>query len=237
MKKILFFASFVLAFAFAKAGSYELTYNNAPLRFGDTIILMAADGECDFYFDVNVYGLGQTPTLIDTRRTNEGATFITSICADNWCVSNTTEATTFTPNAFPFESNATYRCHIEFDAPDGSPNTFFKINIYNENNASDNYVFYVKVVTNSAAIHQELSALNGKLSVYPNPATAMVNVKVDEAIDDVVVVYNTCGMIVKQAVMTAGYATVDVSDLAAGVYMYGLSGNQGFGLKKLVVGR
>lgn len=235
MKKILFFASFVLAFAFAKAGSYELTYNNDPLRFGDTIILMAADGECDFYFDVNVYGLGQTPTFIDTRRTNEGATFITSICADNWCVSNTTEATTFTPNAFPFESNATYRCHIEFDAPDGSPNTFFKINIYNENNASDNYVFYVKVVTNSAAIHQELSALNGKLSVYPNPATAMVNVTLDSDIDDVVVIYNTLGTIVKKAAITSGHATLDVSNLPSGVYLYGLNNSKGLGLKKLVV--
>ena len=243
MKKILLFASLVFAFAFAKAGSYEVNYNNAPLHYGDTITIIAEDGECEVFFSVIVTASNRIPTFISTNRTNNSDTYITSICADDWCASNTSHSSSYTPNSFPFDGNSTYLCHIEFDSPDGTPNAIFKVRIYSESSPSDNYEFYIKVVTNTVGINQ-LSAINSQISIYPNPASTMVNITLadkesGEFSSDVrtVALCNMAGQQVYETVVPTGASTVAISvaDLPKGVYNLILSNGKNIASKKLIV--
>jgi hypothetical protein len=56
-------------------------------------------------------------------------------------------------------------------------------------------------------------------SVYPNPATSMINIRSGEIIDDVVI-YNTLGQQVMHTKPLASQAALDISELAKGVYMF-----------------
>lgn len=232
MKKIILFATIVCAFAFAKAQNYELTYNDELLGYGDTISLTANGEECEFYFTTFVVASGTTPTIYATERLNNSETLITSICADNWCIANTTSSPSFTPNAFPLEPNVTYTNHIEFYIPEGAANALFKFKIYAQNAPANKYEFYVKVINPSATPVNTVDALP-VVKAYPNPTKDRVSFNTESISTEEVVIYNSCGMIVKRVVMTSGSVAVDVSDLPSGIYLYGLPNSNKRG--KLVV--
>lgn len=61
---------------------------------------------------------------------------------------------------------------------------------------------------------------NTQISVYPNPATDVVNVVLPDSGENTpIVIYNIAGSIVKQINGQAGLNTISVSDLSGGVYI------------------
>lgn len=93
-------------------------------------------------------------------------------------------------------------------------------------------------------ILDDISVVNGvastndntlaKLAVYPNPANDVVNVTVDAAISNVVVA-DLNGRTVKNAKFNGvSEASVNISDLSAGVYMMTVSSDKGSITKKIV---
>ena len=61
---------------------------------------------------------------------------------------------------------------------------------------------------------------NTQISVYPNPATDVVNVMLPDAGNNTpIIIYNISGAVVKQVNGQAGVNTIAVSDLSAGMYI------------------
>lgn len=229
MKKIILLVSMVMAFAFASAQTYQVTQNGIPVNYGDTLTADVIDGECNFYFGFIYSGSGQVPTIISSELTNQSSISVISICAGTSCFGGAST------NPFNINGGVEYGDnHIEFIVPEDASTAIFKVTIYNTQNESIHTSFYVKVLMNTVGIDKPQMAENSQVTVYPNPATGIVNVSCENAVDDVVVIYNTVGAIVKKAALVSGSARVDVSDLPSGVYLYGLS-NERRGLKKLVV--
>ncbi len=63
----------------------------------------------------------------------------------------------------------------------------------------------------------ELLVVSGEISVYPNPANDVVNIR--HAVGDVVSVYNAVGQLVLTQEIKNNQAVVNVSYLAKGVYV------------------
>lgn len=236
MKKVLFFASFVLAFAFANAASYELTYNGAPLRYGDTITVTANGDECEFIFSIWVTASGRTPTVYSTKRMNNSSTYITSICADDWCTSNNSSSPDFTPTAFPLDPGVEYINHFDFYVPEDAITALFKVTIYNQNNSSEKYEFYIKVKNPNVGIAQIANTSN--LSFYPNPAVNMVNISLSEnEQQSCVSICNMAGQQIRETIIPAGTTntSISVADIPKGIYMITLNQNGRKESQKLVV--
>jgi hypothetical protein len=77
--------------------------------------------------------------------------------------------------------------------------------------------------------------LASKFSVYPNPATDVINFSNDaNAVVSKVEMTDLNGRVVKSQVMNATQGQVSVSDLAAGVYMMKITTDQGVATKKVI---
>lgn len=228
MKKVLLFASMIFAFAMANAQSYEVTTNGVPVTYGDTLSVNIVDGECSFVFAFMYNGSGQTQAVITTELMNESNISVISICAGTSCFGGGTT------HPFNVTGGTMYPdSHVEFLIPDEPTDALFKVTIYSTNNESIHFSFYVKVLASNVGISTREMAEEATLSVYPNPATSIVNIKYDN--DGEVVIYNTIGTMVKRVNVSRGVSSVDISDLPTGIYLYGLSDEGRKGLKKLVV--
>ncbi|MDR2084501.1 MAG: T9SS type A sorting domain-containing protein [Bacteroidales bacterium] len=64
---------------------------------------------------------------------------------------------------------------------------------------------------------------NKNLKVYPNPATNMVNISVEETVN--CIIYNMAGQAVVKQVLSAGSNTVNISNLKTGVYFISAGNN------------
>ncbi|MHB8260898.1 MAG: PKD domain-containing protein [Bacteroidia bacterium] len=89
-----------------------------------------------------------------------------------------------------------------------------------QNNSTNSTMIQVTVVNASTAGIKQV-AVNNEVTIYPNPASQLVNLKIsnfDNANTNSVEVYNTIGECVHRQIITSSNSQIDVSDLAEGVY-------------------
>ena len=235
MKKIIFLASMLVAFAFASAQSFEVRSNNRPVRYGDTVTANIVDGECSYIFSFWYTGSGRIQTVIETELQNESNISVVSICAGTSCFGGAAT------NPFSVEDGIEYEnSHVEFLIPENPIPALFKVRIYCTEDETINQVFYIKVLDPNVGINGELKTENGELSIYPNPASSMVTV-VRSAHGDVgndngvLTIVNMAGQVVKQYKAhedVGAPITFSVADLPKGVYNVMLGSGVS---KKLVV--
>jgi hypothetical protein len=75
------------------------------------------------------------------------------------------------------------------------------------------------------------SSTNPTADVYPTPANDMLTIDIYQADAATFVLTDVTGNVVKKAVVTKNSAHVDISNLAAGLYIYQLTGNEGAVIK------
>lgn len=103
-------------------------------------------------------------------------------------------------------------------------NGLYKVEITNSNgciNSSDEFNF-VATSLNDVLIE------GSKISVFPNPVTDVLSFKITQqaARKLEVVIINTEGKLVKQAILSNGITQLTVSDLASGYYLLKITGNK-----------
>ncbi|MBO4542321.1 MAG: T9SS type A sorting domain-containing protein, partial [Bacteroidales bacterium] len=86
-----------------------------------------------------------------------------------------------------------------------------------------------KVGAASAIKEQMLS--NGEVLVYPNPARNIINIESNNEIKEVVV-YNLLGQKIKQ--YHSAINTIDISDIANGIYVINITTDKGVTTKKFI---
>lgn len=93
--------------------------------------------------------------------------------------------------------------------------------IQSNRNPYIDYPLYVEMVWGTLSSTGEEKDESGKLTVYPNPATTVLNVIMPEQVDGEVViqVYDLGGCLVKTEIYEEQTPVVDVSDLKPGMYL------------------
>ncbi|MHB8261612.1 MAG: FG-GAP-like repeat-containing protein [Bacteroidia bacterium] len=94
------------------------------------------------------------------------------------------------------------------------------------------------VITCSMGI--ERIANSNEVSIYPNPASQLVNLKIsqfDNSNTNNVEIYNMIGDCVHRQMITSSNCQIDVSNLAEGIYNVTISSNEGVVNKRLVIVR
>lgn len=99
--------------------------------------------------------------------------------------------------------------------------------------ASDRYYLVVDDIRVEANHENEPSsiegAMGGKIALFPNPTTGIVNIEAEGL--NKVVVYDVTGRIMMSV---ANESTIDISNLEAGVYFFSVETENGSAMKKLV---
>ena len=97
-------------------------------------------------------------------------------------------------------------------------NAFYQFDITNDKQSKDDNRFEVIFTDKSSGLNESNALLNAQLSVYPNPATDVLNVSLTNgtAIENVSV-YNVSGMLVNNIKLNG--TQIDISQLNNGVYM------------------
>lgn len=114
------------------------------------------------------------------------------------------------------------------------------IAVAGENNAASTSVIYDNIRARAIASNEEILGAKpvvgaiAELSVYPNPVNDVVNISVDALVSNVAIV-DLNGRTVKTAKFDGvSNASVNVSDLASGVYMMTITSDKGTTTKKIV---
>ena len=95
----------------------------------------------------------------------------------------------------------------------------------------DNYVF--EAFSNALAVKK--TELTVGLNVYPNPTTDVVNVTLENKSINSVSISDLNGRIVKSKdYKNVSNVSMNVSDLAAGVYMMSITSDSGTATKKII---
>lgn len=134
------------------------------------------------------------------------------------------------------EGNALFSLTGSGAAPEATPfeADLTVLNVYTTNGGASSTTFdnfSVSLIGATAGVDENTLA---NLSVYPNPANDVVNVSVDALVSNVAIV-DLNGRTVKTAKFDGvSNASVNVSDLASGVYMMTVSSDKGTSTKKIV---
>lgn len=110
-----------------------------------------------------------------------------------------------------------FSSHIGVNNPEGS---YDQIVIFPDFNArtSDN-IIYFDAVYGDVAFNTSIDDLkSNELAVYPNPASDQIVVQSDEAIDEINI-YTLTGKLVQSKKMMGNESSVDVNQLASGMYL------------------
>ena len=232
MKRVLFFALLVGCISYAQSQVLTVSYNNEAVPEGDTLSLTVTSGdEIQFRPAFHNNSSANMVCKISTERLNNTTTEVWSICTGLLCMSGNMSA------PFTIAANSTYDdVHIDFAVPQDAPMGLFKINVFDTANTNVNTFFFAKVYPK---VGFETVDNNASFNAYPNPATSVANIVYSNNTDNGrLVVYNMTGMLVREVALESGdgTASVNVSDLPSGVYMYGVSnGKNKPTMKKLVV--
>ena len=100
----------------------------------------------------------------------------------------------------------------------------------------DNPVVMTDTVENIIGIPASVSAVNNAInvSIYPNPATDDLTVKMSNNAYNSFTITNTTGQVIMQQSLTTSQTTINVKALPAGMYYVTLKGDNGTKVQKLV---
>ena len=140
------------------------------------------------------------------------------------------------PKTYEYEFKGSYRL------PDDAKNPINHASEHSVENFANIYAVYwvqnytTKEVLQSgkvgaaSAIKEQLLS-NGEVLVYPNPARNIINIESNNEIKEVVV-YNLLGQKIKQ--YHSAINTIDISDMANGIYVINITTDKGVTTKKFI---
>jgi hypothetical protein len=101
----------------------------------------------------------------------------------------------------------------------------------------NNGSFMALCLSSATTSISQISGLNSNISIYPNPASSIINVAGLPNANSTLVLTDMLGNTVKQIKVQGSQLTIDVSELNEGVYNISLSSHQGVVNKKVVIVR
>ena len=114
---------------------------------------------------------------------------------------------------------------VVFEKPDGKYVKLYLKEFYNE----EGHPGYIKLEYEEITLEGGSGNINPekvKISVFPNPATDVVNVVIPDSEDQALIeIFSISGELVKQAKAFAGVHTIPVSGLSAGMYIVKVGGS------------
>ena len=158
--------------------------------------------------------------------------FMSSASGDNITL---TENTPVTKN-YEYEFKGSYRLPANANSPinhasEHSVENFANIYaVYWVQNYTTKEVLQSGKVGAASAIKEQLLS-NGEVLVYPNPARNIINIESNNEIKEVVV-YNLLGQKIKQ--YHSAINTIDISDMAKGIYVINITTDKGVTTKKFI---
>lgn len=223
MKKIIAILVIALCASFASAQSVQLFYNGQPLNNEDTIYMATSVGNQSQVF-VGYANVSSQDVFLRVKRRD--VTFVPgdelTFCVGGTCVEQQSGefelaagATVDAEDVDNGSFHADYTCHSQ-------GTSIVKFTFFNTDDPSDEVNFYVYAST-SLGVPQHVAAVQA--SAYPNPATTFVNIryKVENPQGANLVIRNILGgEVYRQAVQGEGRVEVSTSDLAPGIYVYGI---------------
>lgn len=223
MKRIIAILVIGLCASFASAQSVQLIHNGQPLNEGDTIYMATSVGSQSQVFVGYTNVTSQNVFLRVKRR---DVTFVPgdelTFCVGGTCVEQQSGEFELAAGATVAEEDvsngsfhADYTCHSQ-------GTSVVRFTFFNTDNPQDEVNFYVYAST-ALGVPQHVATVQA--SAYPNPATTFVNIryKVENPQGANLVIRNLLGSeVYRQAVQGEGRVVVSTSDLAAGIYVYGI---------------
>lgn len=228
MKKLLLFAVLLSVMGFASAQSISLYSEGNHYVNGDTIDMLAFGDELVFSPMVhNDANSDVTVKAICESVSGEGMS-VMGICAGA-CVSGNESG------EFTIAANTNYGelFNVDFEIEDNATNSVFCLRIYNVQDASDETRIYIRIARYTEGIDDVQMS---QMVAFPNPANNMLNVRCEGVEDATVVLCNVMGQTVRSAKLNGNATQMNVADLPAGVYFYGIEQNGvRYAMKKVVV--
>ncbi len=233
MKKILFLFILMGSVALANAQSViAVTYQNGIYNDGDTITVMigAEDHNCNAVGFKNQSNSYQEALVINLEELVPGCVELYGLCLGNDCLARLTSGPFDIPirgtyNDFVMDFNNIY-------AEEGvATPSFYSLSIGNDN---CNTTVVLKFRISGVGI-DEVDSHESNLSIYPNPASSMLNIALgNNETTTSVSIFNMAGQKVIDTIVPAGTtnSTINVADLPKGVYNVVLNDGSS---KKLIV--
>lgn len=233
MKKALLLALLVSCITFSQAQTLSFSYNYQTIAEGDTVILQAgANNEFQFKPTIHNNEFFNLICIVECEKLNTTSSEIVSVCTIV-CKDG------YVSVPFPIAGNSTYSdTDIEFDVPEDAPMGLFRVTVYDTNNRNSQATMYIKMYNKNGNVG--IDELNSELTLtaYPNPASSLVTVNYSNADNhSTLALYNMTGRKVREIALgnNEGSVQLDLSNLPAGIYMYGIeSNNRISNLKKLI---
>lgn len=221
MKKALFLALLLGCFCAAKAQNISFLYNGNTYSDGDSITLYVAPNAHSFdelCFRNNGSTAANNLQVALTLLRNETLN-VWGLCSGDLCVLDLTSA------PFSIEGGATYD-QFSFDVRGAET----------EGNYAD---YQMTIGTASAILHFVVGTPVGispvasacQAAAFPNPAQSRVSIRYSAAQPATLAVFDAQGRTICQTPVN-GEGAIQLADLPAGIYAYGILGSQ---MKKLIV--
>lgn len=235
MKKIILFAT-LLGLATAMSAQVSFSYHGNSYSTTDTIKVGPDDmGDYLLYTDVvNNSSTSYTAKCMNEKLDDNNSVTAMFICTGEQCVSGSTSA------PFSLPANGVYdEFHVQYNVTGTSATGIFRLTVVDNNSDITLGQTIVKVSSDYVGVMPVDETMT--LTAFPNPANSQVVVRYAlpaNVSQGTLMVYNMQGQTVRQQVVSEseGTVTLQVSDLPAGVYMYGLeAAGRSSKISKLVV--
>lgn len=226
MKKILSFALLLCCFAVANA-QVGFVANGHTYQDGDTIVvtLQKTDLATNAISFQNQTSSDLTGLTAAVTELEQGGVSIWALCAGQ-CV----PALTSTPFDIPANSvYSLFEMDLEIDANVENPYGVYKMEVFNSE--VSNFV-YVRLQAYTLGINE--AQTSAAVQAYPNPAEGQFSISYSVSQPSTLAIFDVQGRMVRQMPVN-GEGAVKVSDLAAGVYAYGILENGRAQMQKLIV--
>jgi len=100
--------------------------------------------------------------------------------------------------------------------------------------SNDAFIFMIDDLSiNTTLVNNEIIEVNDNIKVYPNPAVDYINVNIGNINNTKIVIFDVCGKAVKQIDLNESQATIDLSELSAGVYYVNIKTDNNTVVKKI----
>lgn len=229
MKKVLLLALTVAFAMVANAQSLSFKFQDVVYSNGDTVRFVTTDAEMPAMY-ATIHNNTERPVhaqgsleVISSNMT------VASICAGECLEGSVSPIFTVAPNS---DFDGVFVCDF---FPNSETDGFFSFKLYNTQATDDTLSLTFHVHVQGVGINNvETNSINA----YPNPAASMINVDYELAEgtqNAQIVIVNLMGQVVKSVALhqMQGTASINVEDLPAGVYTYGIKGQSN--MKKVVV--
>lgn len=218
MKKLLLFAVLLSVMGFASAQTISIYHEGSQYVNGDTIDMLAFGEELVFSPMVHNGSNTDISAKAICENINGEGISVMGICAGA-CVSGN-ESGEFTIAA---NSNFAELFNVDFEIENNATTSLFCLRLFDAQNTSDETKIYIRIsIYNENGIE---SAQTNQMVAYPNPASEILNIRCEGVENGQVVLCNVMGQTVRTERINGNATQMNVSNLPAGVYFYGIEVN------------